>query len=262
VRSNDTSGFHEIRNGFDALFDNKASVPVTANWIEAYEKRRIVPTRGESEVAQEEEEPKPDAHAIQREALVELQRTRDEGFTAGLVVLATGLGKTWLAAFDSDRPEFRRVLFVAHREEILDQAVKVFRRIRPTSRIGRLASEQRETDADLVFASIQTLGRIPHLSRFQPHDFDYIVVDEFHHAAASTYRRVIDHFRPKFLLGLTATPDRTDGADLLTLCQENLVFDANIRDGIDAQRLCLFTILVLLMMSITAAFRGGIRNST
>jgi superfamily II DNA or RNA helicase/HKD family nuclease len=240
VRSNDTSGFHEIRNGFDALFDNKASVPVTANWIEAYEKRRIVPTRGESEVAKKKKSRSLTHTPFSARALVELQRTRDEGFTAGLVVLATGLGKTWLAAFDSDRPEFRRVLFVAHREEILDQAVKVFRRIRPTSRIGRLASEQRETDADLVFASIQTLGRIPHLSRFQPHDFDYIVVDEFHHAAASTYRRVIDHFRPKFLLGLTATPDRTDGADLLTLCQENLVFEANIRDGIDAQRLCPF----------------------
>ena len=66
---------------------------------------------------------------------MELQRTRNEGFTAGLVVLATGLGKTWLAAFDCDRPEFRRVLFVAHREEILDQAVQVFRRIRPTSEL-------------------------------------------------------------------------------------------------------------------------------
>jgi superfamily II DNA or RNA helicase len=151
------------------------------------------------------------------------------------VVLATGLGKTWLAAFDSDRPEFPRILFVAHREEILNQAIQVFRRIRPTSRIGRLAGEQRETSADLVFASVQTLGRVPHLSRFQPDDFDYIVVDEFHRAAAGTYRRVIDYFQPKFLLGLTATPDRTDGADLLALCQENLVFEANIRNGIEAR---------------------------
>ena len=103
-----------------------------------------------------------------------------------------------------------------------------------------MANERREIDADLVFASVQTLGRIPHLSRFRPDDFDYIVIDEFHHAAASTYRRVIDYFRPKFLLGLTATPDRTDGADLLTLCQENLVFEANIRDGIEAERLCSF----------------------
>ena len=118
--------------------------------------------------------------------------------------------------------------------------MQVFRRIRPTARIGRLAGEQRETSADLVFASVPTLGRIPHLSRFRPDDFDYIIIDEFHHAAAGTYRRVIDYFQPKFLLGLTATPDRTDGADLLTLCQENLVFEANIRDGIEGGQLCPF----------------------
>jgi superfamily II DNA or RNA helicase len=109
--------------------------------------------------------PKPKPHEIQRQALAALEQTRDEGFTAGLVVLATGLGKTWLAAFDADRPEFRRILFVAHREEILNQAVDTFRRIRPSAHIGRLASEQREIDADLVFASVQTLGRVNHLAR-------------------------------------------------------------------------------------------------
>src|SRR5262249_10839481 len=120
-------------------------------------------------------------HAIQRDALAALQRTRQDGFSAGLVVLATGLGKTWLAAFDSDRPEFRRILFVAHREEILTQAISTFRQIQPDARIGRLAAAQREIQADFVFASVQTLGRVNHLSHFRPDDFDYIVIDEFHH---------------------------------------------------------------------------------
>lgn len=84
--------------------------------------------------------------------------------------------------------------------------------------------QQRDLDADVLFASIQTLGRAAHLERFPRDAFDYIVVDEFHHAAAPTYRRVIDHFRPKFLLALTATPERTDGGDLLALCEENLVY--------------------------------------
>ena len=75
-----------------------------------------------------------------------------------------------------NRPEFRRVLFVAHREEILDQAIQVLRQIRPTARICRLAGQQRQIDTDLVFASVQTLARVPHLSRFQPDDFGYIVV--------------------------------------------------------------------------------------
>jgi superfamily II DNA or RNA helicase len=106
--------------------------------------------------------------------------------------------------------------------------------------MGRLAGEQREIQADFLFASVQTLARINQLSYFRPDEFDYIVIDEFHHAAANTYRRVIDCFYPKFLLGLTATPDRTDGADLLALCQENLVFEATIRDGIENGLLCAF----------------------
>ena len=98
-------------------------------------------------------------------------------------------------------------------------------------------------DADLLFASVQTLGRIEHLGRFAPTAFDYIVIDEFHHAAATTYRRIIDYFQPKFLLGLTATPERMDGGDLLALCQENLVFEASVPDGISADLLCAFQYL-------------------
>jgi superfamily II DNA or RNA helicase/diadenosine tetraphosphate (Ap4A) HIT family hydrolase len=241
VSSLDVRGFWEIREGFEELFNSSPCVSVSEEWVERYEKRRIPPQRGhEYGFAEEQPPPRPEPHSLQREALEALVGTRQEGFTAGLVVLATGLGKTWLAAFDSDRREFHRVLFVAHREEILNQAIQVFRQIRPTARIGKLSGDQRDTNADFLFASVQTLSRIPHLSRFQPDSFDYIVVDEFHHAAAGTYRRVIDFFRPKFLLGLTATPDRTDGADLLALCQENVVYEASIRDGIDRRQLCPF----------------------
>ncbi len=189
-----------------------------------------------------EEPPAPIAvpHSIQRQALEALEETRQEGYSAGLVVLATGLGKTWLSAFDSDRPEFRRVLFVAHREEILNQAINNFRRVRPNASIGRMDASQRDINTDLLFASVQTLGRIEHLRTFASAAFDYIVIDEFHHAAAATYRRIIDYFQPKFLLGLTATPERMDGGDLLSLCQENLVFEASVPDGVSAGLLCAF----------------------
>jgi superfamily II DNA or RNA helicase/HKD family nuclease len=240
ISSYETKGFREIRDGFESLFSEYAVVPVTAAWIDRYEKRREIAGFIEAGVPFEFPPAKPDPHQIQQEALAALEKTRQEGFTAGLVVLATGLGKTWLAAFDTDRPQFRRILFVAHREEILNQAIDTFRRIKPNAHIGRLAGEVREIDADLVFASVQTLGRVNHLSRLKSDDFDYIVIDEFHHAAASTYRRIIDYFRPRFLLGLTATPDRTDGADLLGLCQENLVYQADIRDGIEGGHLCPF----------------------
>jgi len=154
--------------------------------------------------------------------------------------MATGLGKTWLSAFDSNRPEYRRILFVAHREEILAQAMRSFRRIRPNAHMGHYGGGIREGDADILFASIQTLGRANHLGQFNPTAFDYIVVDEFHHAWAKSYRRVIRHFQPAFLLGMTATPERADGGDLLGLCQENLVYRQDIADGIRLGLLCPF----------------------
>ena len=163
---------------------------------------------------------------IQTEALDALERTRANGFDRAFVVMATGLGKTWLAAFDSARPGFRRVLFVAHREEILRQSRDVFRRVRPDADLGLFMGDEKVRDTEVVFASVQTLHR--HLDGFARAVFDYVVIDEFHHAAASTYRRVLGHFDPKFLLGLTATPDRRDGADLLALCGDNLVFDCGL----------------------------------
>jgi superfamily II DNA or RNA helicase len=148
-----------------------------------------------------------------------------------LVVLATGLGKTFLSAFDSLHAD--RVLFVAHRDEILTQAMAAFRAVRPQARIGRYNGDHKDADADILFASVQTLARHAHLGRFDTRTFDYIVIDEFHHAAATTYRRIIEHFQPGFLLGLTATPDRSDGGDLLSLCEENVVYECDLWSGID-----------------------------
>lgn len=145
--------------------------------------------------------------------------------------MATGLGKTWLAAFDATRPQFRRVLFVAHREEILLQTRDVFRQIRPNASVGLVMGEQHDAKADVVLATVQSLSR--RLDQIAPDGFDYVVVDEFHHAAAPTYRKVVDHVQPKFLLGLTATPDRADKADLLSLCEDNLVFECGLVEGID-----------------------------
>ena len=100
--------------------------------------------------------------------------------------------------------------------------------------------EEKSPTAVVLFASIQTLGRQTHLDRFSPDEFDYIVIDEFHHAEARTYRRLIDYFKPTFLLGLTATPERTDGADLLALCENNLVYRCDLTEGIRRELLCPF----------------------
>ncbi|CRI67454.1 hypothetical protein THIOKS1600014 [Thiocapsa sp. KS1] len=129
-----------------------------------------------------------------------------------MVVMATGLGKTFLAAFDSECMSAARLLFVAHREEILLQAESSFQLVQPGRRVGRYTGERRDADLDLLFASVQTLGQSRHLELFAADHFDYVVVDEFHHAAAPTYRRLLGHFRPRFLLGLTASNPRANGS--------------------------------------------------
>ena len=228
---------------FERLWDDRRCTLIDARWLAAYRLRRPpddAPRTPPPEAAVPIEPPAQPVNPwpVQIQALEALEQTRIQGFRRGLVVMATGLGKTLLAAFDSNRPDFRRVLFIAHREEILRQSRDAFRRVRPDGRFGFFSGADRDPDADVVFASIQTLHR--HLNRFESDRFDYVVVDEFHHAAAPTYRRAIESFRPKFLLGLTATPDRLDGADLLALCGNNLVFECDLVEGIRQEKLSPF----------------------
>lgn len=226
-------GFLEARDRFDELFHHPRSKTLTDEWIQAYRARRIPPPQPIAPGSHELEAP-PVPTGIQDEALMALLATRDEGYRRGLVVLATGLGKTWLAAFDARQCGASRILFVAHREEILNQAASTFARIRPGSSVGFYRGETRDSTVDILCASIQTLGKTAHLERFARNHFDYIVIDEFHHAAAPTYRRLLNHFEPRFLLGLTATPDRTDQSDILSLCDDNLVFTRDLFAGIEA----------------------------
>ncbi len=215
---------------FERLWSDPRSRPLTHDLLADY-RRSWRPTTHATGVVPEPLATPPAARPVQREALTALEQTRLERFRRGLVVMATGLGKTWLAAFDTARPQFRRVLFVAHREEILRQSLEVFRRVRPDADLGLYYGGQKHPDATVLFASVQTLAG--NLHKFPPDRFDYVVVDEFHHAAARSYRRVIDHFQPAFLLGLTATPNRMDGADLLALCSDNLVYECPLTEGIE-----------------------------
>jgi superfamily II DNA or RNA helicase/diadenosine tetraphosphate (Ap4A) HIT family hydrolase/HKD family nuclease len=224
---------------FDLLWKDERTTTLTQEWLDVYaEKKRLIPTIDaegvrtvvrDSEVDNESEEFTP--NQVQVEAKAALEATRIEGHRAGLVVMATGLGKTWLAAFDSMRPEFKRILFVAHRDEILSQSRSVFRTINPTANPSIYAGDSKDKSGKVVFASVQTLHH--HLDEFEREEFDYIVIDEFHHAAATTYRKVLSHFTPKFMLGLTATPERADSADLLALCGDNLVYDCGLTRGIE-----------------------------
>lgn len=166
---------------------------------------------------------------VQQEALLAIEETVSEEYTKAMVVMATGLGKTYLAAFFSK--SFPRVLFIAHRKEILDQAKKSFEQVLP-KKAGFYDGNEKNSKTDLVFASIFTLSITENLERFSENDFDLVIVDEFHHAAANSYRKVIDYFKPKFLLGLTATPERTDGQDVFALCDGNVAYEMTFIEAI------------------------------
>lgn len=232
LSSRDRLGIEAVERRFDDLFEHERTRPLTNAWIDEYERRRIPPPRPGPGIPPEAPEPPPIPTQIQREALAALAGTRAEGNRAGLVVMATGLGKTFLAAFHARESGARRILFVAHREEILRQTQASLRRVLPDATIGLHAGGERAPGADIVLASIQTLSRSRQLETFARDAFDLVIVDEFHHASAATYRRLIAHFEPGFLLGLTATPERMDGGDLLALCGENLVYRCDLHDAI------------------------------
>lgn len=232
--------FNEIRAEYQTLLEHPRVRPLDHDWIDTYERRRHVVQQIPILPGDEPEEPPPRPSSVQAAALEALLETRAAGYKRGLVVMATGLGKTYLAAFDTEQMDAKRVLFVAHREEILLQAEDSFQHVRTATRVGRYTGSQKDADVDLLFASVQTLGQKRHLERFAPDHFDYVVVDEFHHAASATYRRLLAHFRPRFLLGLTATPERTDQSDILSLCDDNLVYSRHLFDGVELGLLCPF----------------------
>lgn len=176
----------------------------------------------------------------QIEALHYLERTRAEGFKRGMVAMATGVGKTYLAAFDSSK--FRRILFVAHREEILRQAWQAYENVVPHKSKGWFTAQDKNTTANIVFASVQTLSQQQYLqpSYFPPDYFDYLVIDEFHHVAAASYQRIVAYFKPRFLLGMTATPYRMDNQDIFQFCEDNVVYEINLQEAINKDYLVPF----------------------
>lgn len=169
----------------------------------------------------------------QIEALCALENTRAEGARRALVQAATGVGKTYLAAFDSKN--YERVLFVAHREEILKQAAESFKNVRDSDDYGFFNGDSKCTEKSVIFASVATLGRVEYLNEnyFAPDYFTYVVIDEFHHAVNEQYQRIVDYFKPKFLLGLTATPERMDGKNIYEICDYNVPYEISLKEAIN-----------------------------
>ncbi|AIT61925.1 DUF3427 domain-containing protein [Corynebacterium doosanense] len=214
------------------------AIPLTHAWIDDYEIRRrprILPplTRTSAQLV---------PNRMQKAALEALRELVDEGKKRALIVSATGTGKTILAAFAARSAAPERLLFIAHREQILTKAKQSFQDVfdAPSEDFGLYVGGTKQLDRRYVFASYQSLIHGDTLNGIDPRDFDYIIIDEVHRAGAESYRRIINHFRPAFLLGLTATPERTDGANVFELFDYNVAYEIRLQEAMSAKMLSPF----------------------
>ncbi|AQQ54762.1 DUF3427 domain-containing protein [Planococcus lenghuensis] len=248
-------GNGEIISHFNQQFEDvwENAQPLTEEWITTYERDYTPPTTFSNpekvaelpvpyQVNPVQEAVKIEPNKMQKAALQKILAVREAGEERGLVVSATGTGKTYLSAFDVRRFAPKRMLFVVHREQILQKAKSDFMRILGgiESDFGILSGSSKQSSARYVFATIQTISKEENLKQFDPAAFDYILIDEVHKAGAKSYLRVIDHFKPNFLMGMTATPERTDEFNIYELFNYNVAYEIRLQEALEEDMLCPF----------------------
>lgn len=165
----------------------------------------------------------------QQEATENLQKMREDGKTIALLYNATGVGKTITAATDA-KAVGGRILFLVNALKLASQAKETFAKAWPEATLGEYTGSQKDMTQTVIFATVQSISK--DLEKFSPTDFDYLIVDECHHAAANTYQKIFTYFHPKFILGLTATPERSDGEDMLELFQ-NVAHKMDLKTAVE-----------------------------
>lgn len=177
---------------------------------------------------------------MQQEALTALAKLQQDNKHKALLISATGTGKTYLSAFAVKKANPKRLLFLAHREQILKQACKTFTQIIPDIQYGILSANHKDFHKPYLFATINMLSKEENLTQFTPTHFDYIIIDETHRAGASSYLKILNYFQPQFLLGMTATPERTDGFDIYQLFDHNIAYEIRLNQAMQENLLCPF----------------------
>ena len=260
VKLTDSSFFNiyeKSLNQFEKLWHSNEAIELTQDFIDEYEKYKKsvnVQNTFDYRKTKIEQENEFVPNSMQKRVLGKLKETRENGNKKGLVISATGTGKTYLAAMDikqffeinsnaenklfeindkKSKTSNIKFLFIAHREELLENAINVFSKILKIDKneFGRIYGGLKEIDKSIIFASIQSLRNC--YNEFKPSFFDYVIVDEFHHSMSDSYLKILSYFNPKFLLGLTATPKRMDGKDILSLCDYNIVDKIGIKEALE-----------------------------
>jgi len=224
--------------------DFEKAIPVTNEFIVeyqvVYDNQKLFRERTKNELSSSEAvEVEP--NSMQKEALGNLVELRLEGKNKALIISATGTGKTYLSAFDVKEFNPKKLLFVVHRLNIAKDALETFKDIfKDKKTYGIYSGSRKELKADFIFSTIQTISREEHLLNFNREEFDYIIIDESHRSGADSYLRLMKYFSPKFLLGMTATPERTDGNDVFSLFDHNIAYEIRLNRAMEEDMLSEF----------------------
>ncbi|WP_410509238.1 DEAD/DEAH box helicase [Methanosarcina hadiensis] len=234
---------YNVVSEFEIMFE--LAIPVDDNWLAAY--MEIYRTAKESEhIAALSVEKKIiqfstiKPNRMQESALQALADLRNQNAERALVISATGTGKTYLSAFDVRTVNPKRFLFVVHRELIAKDAMDSYKRVIHNGKSMDVMSGGNKVNADYIFAMIQTLSKDEVLYRFRPDEFDYIVFDEVHRAGADSYQKVFNYFKPRFLLGMSATPERTDGVSIFEMFDYNVAYEIRLQQAMKEGMICPF----------------------
>lgn len=230
---------------FKCTFDQ--AVVVTDKWIENYEREFFYFHKVRRDMERKVRNGKIISvnqitpNTMQKEALLNIKKLRAEGKDRALLISATGTGKTYLGAFDVRNFAPKKFLFVVHRENIANIAMRSFENVLGYNlKAGLLTGNSKDYDSDYIFSTIQTLSKDNVLEKFKPDYFDYILIDEAHKAGAATYQKIIEYFKPNFLFGMTATPERSDDFDIFKTFDYNIAYEIRLEKALEEKMLAPF----------------------
>ncbi|WP_274355683.1 DUF3427 domain-containing protein [Ligilactobacillus salivarius] len=227
----------------------KGASKLSPEWIDEYEKKYKIQNKPAIKVVSQLVDEDNSNYSIikpnkmQKEALKNLQKLRLLRETKGLIISATGTGKTYLAALDVKNYNPKRFLFVAHREQILKKSLDSFHKVLggdKKTNYGILSGNTKNTDTKYLFATVQTLSKAENLNQFKRDEFDYILIDEAHHVGSKIYGKLLDYFTPDFLLGMTATPERSDDKNIYELFDYNVPYEIRLQEALEEEMLVPF----------------------
>lgn len=234
----------EILNEFERLWNSKYSLNYE-QFIETYElnyklikeQRKIASAKKISSL----EEYKLQPNAMQISFINNLNKILEKGEKRALLISATGTGKTYASAFALRENKPRRALFLVHREQIAKQAIESYKKIfGETKTFGLLSGNSKGFEAEFLFSTMQMMSKEDIFKKFKEDEFDIIVIDEAHRIGASSYQKIIQYFKPKLLLGMTASPERTDGYDVYKEFNYNIACEIRLKQALEENFLCPF----------------------